>query len=763
MYYRIKKVHIKNYIINWKRINLNIVETYKPFFILNNLIKINGKFRWIFRDIISEPIFLIFSFLTLKNNKNNFELSYLNIKLNNINVKWFLNFSKKLKYKYYKWKKNINILKNINLDIWIQNSCINLLDVIGQAVFIVVNEIYKNKTKDFIKNFYGFDSKKSINFLFKKIKTKWLFINGFILFEIKKSFNFINRNILFNQLKKKIQDQNLIMLISQFFRYKVLIKNKILNVFEKKYIIVKCDHIYLFFFNIYLTCLDHFLDVTILKQDKSLIKNNIIKSKNSKEKISIQFLKNKQQYKKFLNLENLSLINIKYVRYVNNLLIGLLAKKKLIFKLKIQLSIWIKSQLHLEFIKEKINFVKISENLFKFLSFKINYNYNIIKYPKISEKQLKIKKKLSKTTIVKNITDLIWHNYRKKPFKLLLLLKNIYQFRNKNFEFEFINLLKTKRKRGIQYFALKLIEVQKKIFNFNITNNLLFKKLKEIEKILFILKNVKKKVQKKMKETFFFNKYILNQIIKKFGIVLNILYYDLDYIYEKVCYSKFKIKWPIKITKPLNVPDKILFNANKYNHIEKKLAIIINYLQKIQFKIINNNNSFIFLNKISSQKIKQQFLNLTKNIKNFYTKNKFIIIQADINNIYLKLKKTGILKFNKIKVLSYSNFKIIFYFKNITIELLYFYQYCDNFYLVKTIINYYIRRSLFSTLKQKVINFKNLLVNNNYLLYTKNIITIFFSFYEINFWKISHYKNINIIIITQKFKNLQKIYLKYKN
>jgi hypothetical protein len=159
------------------------------------------------------------------------------------------------------------------------------------------------------------------------------------LFEIKKSFNFINRNILFNQLKKKIQDQNLIMLISQFFRYKVLIKNKILNVFEKKYIIVKCDHIYLFFFNIYLTCLDHFLDVTILKQDKSLIKNNIIKSKNSKEKISIQFLKNKQQYKKFLNLENLSLINIKYVRYVNNLLIGLLAKKKLIFKLKIQLSI----------------------------------------------------------------------------------------------------------------------------------------------------------------------------------------------------------------------------------------------------------------------------------------------------------------------------------------------------------------------------------------------------------------------------------------
>lgn len=768
MYLVVNKICIKNDLINWKFLNLDNIEIYRPFFVLMNLIKINGKFRWLFRDIISEPLFLIFSFYTLKNNINNFKWNSLKFKLNNINIKWFLNLSKKLKLNYSKWKILKNISKKKSINIWITNSRINYLDVVGQAIFIVISEIYKNKIKYFSNFFHSFDSTKSLHFLLKEIKTKWLFINGFILLKIKKSFNFINQNILFNQLKKNIQDQNLLLLILKFFKYSIWLKNKILNIFEKKCNFIKYDHIYSFFFNIYLTSFDYFLNNLIKKWDRKSIKNTIINKKSFIKKTNVLFLKNWQQNKNFLTLKNLLIFNFKYIRHLNNLLIGLLSKKKLIFKLKIYLSFWIKSQLHLEFIEKKISFIKMNINIIKFLSFKIYYNK--IKYFKISEKQLKIynrlkiKKKLAKYKIIKNVINLLQYNYKKTPIKLLLLLKNMYQFKNKNFEIKFLSLLNIKRKYNLKSYALKLMEVQKEILNINIKNNTLYKKWNEIEKILFVLKDLKKNAKRKTKQIYCFKKYIVKQIIKEYGAVLYILLHDFNYLYNKIRFSKYNIKWPIKVTKPLNVPDKILYNASKWNYAEKKIIIILNYLQKVQFKISYNNN-ITFLSNISLKKKKQQFFNLVRKIK-------FLFIYANINNLYIKLKNFGIFKYNKIKacnkfeILLHFSFKIIFYFKIISIELLNFYQFCNNFSFIKTIINYYIRRFLLWILKQKIINLKSItlkLKNNStvttYLLQKNITIFNFFSNYEINFWKILNYKNINKIILIQKFKNLQKMYI----
>lgn len=755
MYLIVNKICIKNYLINWKLLNLDNIEMYKPFFVLTNLVRINGKFRWLFRDIISEPLFLIFSFLTLKNIIINFEWNSLKIKLKNINIKWFLILSKKLKFNYLKC-----ISKKKNLNIWTTSSCINYFDVIGQAIFIILNEIYKNKIKYFSNLSYGFDSTKSLSFLLKKIKTKWLFINGLILLKIKKSFNFINQNTLFNQLKKNIQDQNLFMLILKFFKYSNWIKNKILNIFEKKYTPVKYDHVHSFFFNIYLISFDYLLNNLIIKWNKKLITNIITNKKSFVKKTNVWFLKNWQENKKFWILKNSSRINLKYIRYINNLLIGLLSKKKLIFKLKTQLSIWIKSQLHLEFIEKKISFIKINVNTIKFLSFKIYYNK--IKYFKISEKQLKIsnrlkiKKKLAKNKIIKNIINLLWYNYKKTPIKLLILIKNMYQLKNKNFEFNFLNLLK--RKYHSQYCALKLIEVQKKILNTNFKNNVLYKKWNEIEKIFFVLKSIKKNVKKETKQIFFFKKFIIKRILKEYGVVLNILLYDFNYLYNKIRFSKYKIKWPIKITKPLNVPDKVLYNANKWYYVDKKFIIILNYLQKVQFKVSYENNTIILSN-ISIQKIKQQFSNQVKKIK-------FLFIYANINILYTKLKSFSTFKYNKVKIPLQSSFIIIFYFKTILIDLLNLYQFCNNFSFVKIIVNYYIKRFLLWILKQKIINlksntlkFKNNISVTNYLLQKNIILIYFFSIFEINFWKILNCKNINKIILTQKFKNLQRMYL----
>lgn len=67
--------------------NVYSLESYKSFFILNNLTKKNEKFRYLLKNIISEPLFLIYAYKTLnQTNKNiSYDLISKNI-LNGINT-----------------------------------------------------------------------------------------------------------------------------------------------------------------------------------------------------------------------------------------------------------------------------------------------------------------------------------------------------------------------------------------------------------------------------------------------------------------------------------------------------------------------------------------------------------------------------------------------------------------------------------------------------------------------------------------------------
>jgi hypothetical protein len=296
--------------------------------------------------------------------------------------------------------------------------------------------------------------------------------------------------------------------------------------------------------------------------------------------------------------------------------------------------------------------------------------------------------------------------------------------------------LQIQRKQGIRVFATKLLEIKKKISNLNISNHMLLKNLIEIEKTLFFLKKKKKVIKTNKKKTFLYNNFVIYQILKEYGAILKVLFYDIKYIHNKINY--FKIKWPIKITKPLNIPDIILSKAIKQNNTEKKLIVILNYLQKNQVKTVSSKNSIVLTKKLS-----QKIPNCAVKIEKYKLKKKFLSISANINNIYIKLKKNGILKFNKTqacsrtKIFLHNDYKILCYFKSLTIKLLNFYQYCNNFYNVKNIINYFIIKALILTLKQKTHNLKNIFLkqkNNTisrYSLYIYKTVT-FFSRYEVN-------------------------------
>lgn len=94
-----KNISNKHLPIVSKRINLFNLKSYKPFFILRNLKKENGKFRYLLKNVISEPLFLIFAYKTIINITSSMKLSNLisKITLNAIDSDWFIDISKNLK------------------------------------------------------------------------------------------------------------------------------------------------------------------------------------------------------------------------------------------------------------------------------------------------------------------------------------------------------------------------------------------------------------------------------------------------------------------------------------------------------------------------------------------------------------------------------------------------------------------------------------------------------------------------------------------
>jgi hypothetical protein len=172
----------------------------------------------------------------------------------------------------------------------------------------------------------------------------------------------------------------------------------------------------------------------------------------------------------------------------------------------------------------------------------------------------------------------------------------------------------------------------------------------------------------------------------------------------------------------------------------QKLYIIINYLKKNQFKICFNNKvieKILFhplKKKVASQSIETTQLNRRP------------VISPDLGSIYKKLRENKILKVNKMKarikfkVLSCEDHEIVSQFKIIALGLFNYYQYCDNFFSVKSVINYFVKQSLVLTLKCKHKAFSVKAIYKKYgnrievkRFLQPNKVIVFFNYHEIDF------------------------------
>ena len=191
-----------------------------------------------------------------------------------------------------------------------------------------------------------------------------------------------------------------------------------------------------------------------------------------------------------------------------------------------------------------------------------------------------------------------------------------------------------------------------------------------------------------------------------------------------------------------------LLQNNNINY----LPILLTYFKKLNisflYKTINSKVKLgLFfikkqttINKINAIKfLKQDFIFYFKTFKNIKKKlllfnnilsnnliyslyNKKLqsyLIISDLSSFKNILHKLGLLTKNKsisyIKSLIFFSFKNIrFFFNTIIYNLLHIYSYCDNFYIIKYLINYYVKWSYTLTLKIKYKKFSNINSNNNF-------------------------------------------------
>lgn len=779
---RIWKTRSQNLPIIWKSIDLNTFKTYKPFFLLNNLIKLDGKFRRLLKNIISEPIFLIFSYLTIKCFINNFSQKKVNVMFNGINIKWFMNLSKKLKFRNFTRNDNRKMrISKKKSGFKFLNICPFRDIIVEQAIYIVLKEIYENKLMYFSERSYGFRTTKFCHTVIKEIKIGWQNVNWYVEFDIRKAFTFLNKIKLVNQLKKEIQDQSLFLLLFKLFKIQIFHKKKVLLVSQNN-AVVQNNILSPLFLNIYLSLLDFYVQNfnywynkrTNLKKKFGHIKANIFCKNKIKNMNKFDIRLKKFQFRSLFwnipkKMNDLNLVCLKFLRYTDIFVIGVLAKKKLALRLKNQVMMWIESELRFEVNIDRTMLTSVNNDVFKFLGIKIycakTRQLNLSK-SKVNEKKLrimnriKIKKNIVNDKVSKSVADLIWNKYRKKLIELSSLSKNFNKRKNKKFESEIIEILEIQKKHGIRFFAEKLIEIKQDVLSLDPISKSIFKQLDKLEKILFKLKIAKKKIIEKIKRFTlpFNNKFIVNQIIKKYGDTLNIIFYDTQYFCNKINRFKFKVKWPKKILKSLNIANRILFKVSKQDTNEKKLFIIINYLEINQFKI-NFNNQIIknFLFSSLKEKI------VSQNIRTIKLSKK-LILSADLYSIYKKFWENGIIKPNKMKacakfkLFSCKEYEIVSQFKIIALGFLNYYQYCVNYSNVTSIIDYFFKQCLTLKYKYKA----KYIQNKNKIKYSfqRNRVKVFLSLHEINFWKNRFKINDNNIIFLVSFESMYKIYIK---
>lgn len=151
-----------------------------------------------------------------------------------------------------------------------------------------------------------------------------------------------------------------------------------------------------FFFNIYLTPLDRFIEKYINQYYIKINKINFLFCKKIIKYFPFQSTSFNEPNKSICkHIYNNKFTKIKYVRYTKNFIVAVLGKKTLALKIKESIKQFIENDLLLKINKKKV--INVFNNSANFLSYKISCNkkkYFSFSKPKTLEKKIRIVHKI---------------------------------------------------------------------------------------------------------------------------------------------------------------------------------------------------------------------------------------------------------------------------------------------------------------------------------------------------------------------------------
>lgn len=359
------------------------------------VLKNDHKYRNITKNFLTDPNFLILAYLQIKSKPGSTASFIDKVTLDGVDEKWFINAAKKIKDNTYAFKpaKLIEIPK-FNSKILRPLTIGTSRDkIIQKAISILFTQIYEFTENIFLNTSHGFRPGFSLHTALKEIKTKWTGLIWYIKSDVEKAFDSIQRNVLINLLNKKVCDHRLTDLIRKMFNCRILAPSGFY--FKNNQGVPQGNVMSPLLCNVYLHEFDVFMETLNIKYHKGkyptpnpeyfkkidLGKYVRILSHELQDKIrkgNRRQLFNKG-IKPYLHDDNY--IRLKYIRFVNDLLIGVRGSKKIAKKIETESNNWLDMNLHLKLNEKKTLLTYGIGNKIKFLGFYLfHVSYNQLPY-----------------------------------------------------------------------------------------------------------------------------------------------------------------------------------------------------------------------------------------------------------------------------------------------------------------------------------------------------------------------------------------------
>lgn len=654
-----------------------------------------GKFINLTKEFLSDPMFLRFAYFLIKNNRG------VSDDLDGINKEWFEKTADKIRHNNYIFKnaRQVEIPKPGGLGKKRILTMTNGRDKIIQKAMAVLLEMIYEKDELFQTESHGFRPNRSCHTALKAIKYTWTGIPYYIEADISKAFDDINRNVLINILKKNIMDKRFIDLISKMYKVDILCPQGFW--IKKAQGIMQGNILSPILCNIYLNELDLFVKNEIIYKyqrgtrpqiNPEYAKNIGLKKEENLLPLHIRTKIKKQRRRHVEKLgisrtiENCNYVRIKYIRYADDFIIGIRGSKEIAEKIRDLVKVFLKSNLHLEMNMEKTKITDTYSNKASFLGMLI---YN--KHPK----------------------DLPYRNSRSVENAKRVANKNKIKKLN-----AFNKIIKNTRMKVLKAMEHKSKDIQ------NLASNLLpkDKKLNYREKVR-LLTNLVQEVESQITPQEYIESPKVERLIPKEKPIgkLDIMsrVYNILKANNAVATNlgAGKKAWPLELKLllekspltycPMDIKlsketlDKLIKEGgSNTNRLSSTFNwnLVIKELLSQQDKLGEQNKVTMVVSKQSESRIEALGGGVLHNIR------PVIIINRE--KIYNKLMEAHIIngKRNpcaKTNITTVSDYNIISYFNSIAHGLLSYYRCADDFFKVKSIVNWFIRYSAISTIKFK--------------------------------------------------------------